>query len=99
MATRQQVLFLYLTSSAMDSYAVAWAFHDGTDGFGPSIPDRGPAPPYIRGTDALRDGWRLIQATALQSPAPGSEHEAGYFRNEFVYERIVDVDNPPPPNQ
>jgi hypothetical protein len=52
---RQQVLYLWASGSALDSGTVGWAFHDGTDGTGPNLPDA--SPPYANGVAALRDGW------------------------------------------
>ena len=55
---RQQVLFLYLQSSALDSQVVAWSSYDGTsEGPTPPVESR-PTAPYRTGVDALRDGWR-----------------------------------------
>lgn len=84
---RQQVLYLWAAGSALDSNVVGWAFHDGTDGAGPGIPDR--SPPYATGVDALRDGWLLLQSAQLVPIAPGQEHENSYLQYEFVFERRV----------
>lgn len=95
---RQQVLQLYTTNSSFASHVVAWAFHDGTDGVGPGLPDRGDSPPYITGLDALRDGWRLMQMSQLLPPRAGEEHKVSYLPFEFLLDRLVDVDAPVPPN-
>ena len=61
MAELQQVLHLYLENSALDSRAVAWAFHDPTDGAGPGIPEpdttHDPASSHsiVKGTDGLKN--------------------------------------------
>ena len=92
MTTRQDVLFLYLQDSALDSNVVAWARYDGSsdEPVPPSEPDT--PPPYPTGLAALRDGWRLIQAAQLIPPAPGAEREVSYLKHEFVFERLVDTD-------
>lgn len=86
---RQQVLHLWAAGSALDSPTVGWAFHDGTDGSAPGIPDG--APPYATGVDALRDGWLLLQSAQLVPPAPGEEHTNSYLRYEFVFERRANI--------
>lgn len=89
MSERQQVLYLWSNGSALDSKVVGWAFHDGTDGTGPSVPEGDP--PYATGVDALRDGWLLLQSAQLIPPAPGSEHLNAYLDHEFVFERRVSI--------
>lgn len=95
---RQQVLHLYTTNSSFASRVVAWAFHDGTDGQGPGLPDRGEAPPYRTGVDALRDGWRLLQMSQLLPPREGEQHKVSYLPFEFLLERMVTVDRAVEPN-
>jgi len=91
MSTRQQVLFLYLASSALDDRVVGWSRYDGDSvGATPAVEPR-PTPPYATGVDALRDGWRLIQASALPPPAPGARRPVSYLKHEFVFERLVEV--------
>ena len=87
MNARQQVLFLWLASSALDSGVVGWAFHDGTAGAGPQPADD---PPYGTGVAALVDGWRLIQVSPLLPPLPGHERETSFLKHEFVFERLVE---------
>lgn len=84
-AERQQVLYLWAAGSALDSPTVGWAFHDGTDGAAPGLPDS--SPPYASGVDALRDGWLLLQSAQLVPPTPGQEHMNSYLQYEFVFER------------
>lgn len=92
MSTRQQVLFLYLATSALDTPVVGWSTYDGASSAPtPPVQDR-PTPPYATGLDALRDGWRLIQASALPPPAPGAERQVSYLKHEFVFERLVETD-------
>ncbi|MEQ8839584.1 MAG: hypothetical protein RIB98_01275 [Acidimicrobiales bacterium] len=95
---RQQVLQLYTTNSSLGSHVVAWAFHDGTDGNGPDIPDRDGSPPYVTGLDALRDGWRLLQMSQLLPPREGEQHKVSYLPFEFLLERMIDVDEVVEPN-
>jgi hypothetical protein len=91
MTTRQQVLFLYLATSALDTAVVGWSFYDGA-GSGPTPPvDDAAAAPYATGVDALRDGWRLIQVSPLLPPTPGAERAVSYLKHEFVFERLVEV--------
>ena len=86
---RQQVLYLWASGSSLDSSTVGWAFHDGTDGAGPALPD-GPLP-YSSGVAALRDGWMLLQSAQLIAPVPGTEHLNAYLDYEFVFERRIEV--------
>ncbi|MBL8776274.1 MAG: hypothetical protein JNK12_10095 [Acidimicrobiales bacterium] len=91
MSTRQQVLVLYLASSALDGAVVGWARYDGDQpGPTPPVADK-PSAPYATGVDALRDGWRLFQASPLQPPAPGAERRTSYLQHEFLFERLVEV--------
>ncbi len=86
--TRQQVLVLYLQSSALDTGVIGWAFYDGS-GQHHSSPGDSTQPPYRSGVHALRDGWRLIQASTL-NPAPrGQEFQTDYLKYEFFFERLV----------
>jgi hypothetical protein len=90
-SVRQQVLFLYLASSALDAAVVGWSSYDGA-GEGPTPPvDADPTAPYPTGLDALRDGWRLIQVSPLTPPAPGAERRTSYLQHEFVFEKLVEV--------
>lgn len=98
MAHRQQVLILYLANSALDSRVVSWAMYDGT-GEREHLPGDDAVPPYATGLAALRDGWRLIQMSQLQPPAPGREFTVSYQRYEFLFEKwepAVDRDDGPP---
>ena len=83
--TRQQVLVLYLGTSALDSAVVGWSLYDGTGRATPTTGDSD-EPPYETGVAALRDG-RLTcgsstrttgssaRTTATSAPrrAPGSQ--------------------------
>jgi hypothetical protein len=90
MALRQQVLVLYLSTSALDTSVIAWANYDGT---GRTRHTAGDAekPPYKTGLAALEDGWRLIQASTLAPHTPGSEFRTDYFKYEFFFEKLVQV--------
>lgn len=87
---RQQVLVLYLANSALDSRVTAWARYDGT---GDVRHQAGgdEEPPYASGLDALKDGWRLIQASPLIDHVSGDEFRTGYFKYEFFFEKLVSV--------
>ena len=86
---RQQVLMLWLASSSLEGRVLGWSFFDGTAGAGPQpVVD----PPYATGVDALVDGWRLIQMSALQPAAPGHERQTSFLRHEFLFERMIDPD-------
>lgn len=87
---RQQVLYLWLGTSALDGTVHGWAFHDGTQGAGPGLPAT--EPPYANGVAALHDGWRLLQSSQLIPPYPGMEHTTSFLQHEFVFERLVEID-------
>ena len=89
-AVRQQVLYLWLDTSALDGRVVGWAFHDGTNGSGPTLPDG--EPPYTDGVAALRDGWCLLQSSQLIPAYPGREHTTSFLQHEFVFERRVPLE-------
>ena len=91
---RQQVLVLYLRNSALDSGVVAWAVYDGTGRETHMAGDRDD-PPYATGLAALRDGWRLIQASTLADHSRGAEFRTGYLRYEFFFEKLAEVDGSP----
>ncbi|NBC23020.1 MAG: hypothetical protein GVY21_06045 [Gammaproteobacteria bacterium] len=88
--TRQQVLVLYLENSALDSAVVGWSVYDGT-GQDRHMAGDAESPPYHSGLAALRDGWRLIQASPLLPHAGGDEFRTGYLKYEFFFERLVDA--------
>ncbi len=86
---RQQVLVLYLQTSALDSDVIGWSEYDGT-GTDVHMAGDSDEPPYDSGLDALRDGWRLFQASQLQPHAPGDEFRTGYLKYEFFFEKLVE---------
>lgn len=89
MPVRQQVLYLWLGTSALDAEVLGWAFHDGTQGAGPALPEG--EPPYATGVAALEDGWCLLQSAQLLPPLPGAEHTTSFLQHEFLFERRVEV--------
>lgn len=89
---RQQVLVLYLATSALDTPVVGWSLYDGAaSGPTPPVEDR-PSPPYATGVDALRDGWRLIQASPLLPPNSETERQASYLKHEFIFEKLIEME-------
>lgn len=90
---RQQVLYLWMNGASLDDQVVGWAFHDGTAGSGPGLPEpAGPGgPPYGTGVVALEAGWMLLQSAQLIPPAPGQEHINSYLEYEFVFERRIEM--------
>jgi hypothetical protein len=89
MPLRQQILYLWLAEGALDTETVGWAFHDGTSGAGPQLPEA--EPPYATGLAALQQGWFLIQSPAPYPLHAGAEYEVSYLANEFVFERRIDL--------
>ena len=87
---RQKVLVLYLANSALDAPVVAWAVYDGTGQSRPMAGDND-EPPYATGVDALRDGWRLIQAAQILPHPRGDEFDLSYLKYEFFFEQLVEV--------
>lgn len=89
-ALRQQVLVLYLASSALDSRVVGWSEYDGTGATHPTTGDSD-EPPYATGLDALKAGWRLFQAAQLIPPYPDHEYDVSFLKHEFFFEKLVTV--------
>jgi len=87
---RQQLLVLYLGTSALDSDVIGWSRYDGTGRSRPTMGDSD-QPPYATGLEALLDGWRLIQMSQLLTHERGHEYDTAYLPYEFVFERLVDV--------
>ena len=87
---RQSVLVLYLSNSALDSRVVGWSRYDGTGGTRHMAGDS-EEPPYRTGLDALKDGWRLFQASQLLPHARGSEFDVSYLKYEFWFEQLDEV--------
>ena len=87
---RQQVLVLYLNTSALDAGVVGWSVYDGTGQTRPTTGDSD-EPPYETGLAALQDGWRLIQSAQLIPPYPGHEYDVSFLKHEFIFEKLVTV--------
>lgn len=87
---RQRVLVLYLANSALDSPTIGWAVYDGTAKTLHMAGDND-EPPYPTGLAALRDGWRLFQASQLLPHPRGEEFDLAYLKYEFFFEQLVEV--------
>src|SRR5579875_761917 len=87
---RQQLLMLYLSTSALDSQVLAWSFYDGA-GTGTGQAGDQTEPPYPTGLAALQDGWRLLALSELRPGPVGLEYTTSFHNFEFVFERIVDL--------
>lgn len=79
---------LWLGDSALDSPVIAWSEWDGT-GAASHMAGDCDEPPYPSGLAALRDGWRLFQASPLLPHAAGTETQTSYLKYEFWFERLV----------
>ncbi len=88
---RQTVLVLYLANSALDSPVVGWSRYDGT-GERRHMAGDADEPPYRTGLDALKDGWRLFQASQLLPHARGAEFDVSYLKYEFWFEQLSEVE-------
>lgn len=87
---RQQVLALYLSTSALDSAVLGWTLYDGT-GREPHTTGDGAEAPYATGLDALMDGWRVIQFPQLIPPYPGEEYSTSFMKYEFIFEKLEEI--------
>jgi hypothetical protein len=87
---RQNVLVLYLKNSALDSPVLGWARYDG-DGETLRMAGDDDTPPYATGLAALKDGWRLFQASQLLPHPRGEEFDLAYLKYEFFFEQLVEV--------
>lgn len=92
-SARQQVLVLHLTDGDLGSTTVAWAFYDGTLSADDVQMQAGSEnePPYSSVLDAMRDGWRVFQASPL--PERSAAAGTGQLANEYWLERIQDNDS------
>jgi hypothetical protein len=88
---RQQVLVLYLSTSALSSRVVSWSLFDGASTKAQETGDA-PEPPYATGVDALRDGWRLFQASQLLPPPAGQEYATSFHKFEFFFEKLAPIE-------
>jgi hypothetical protein len=87
---RQKVLVLYTANSALDSPIVGWSRYDGTGETRHMAGDT-EEPPYRTGLDALKDGWRLFQASQLLPHQRGAEFDVSYLKYEFWFEQLVEI--------
>ena len=87
---RQKVMVLYLANSALDSPVVGWAVYDGT-GATRHMAGDSDTPPYVTGLDALKDGWRLFQASQLLPHPRGEEYDLAYLKYEFFFEQWIET--------
>ena len=87
---RQKVMVLYLANSALDAPTIGWAVYDGT-GETRHMAGDNDVPPYATGLAALRDGWRLFQASQLLPHPRGEEFDLAYLKYEFFFEQLVEV--------
>jgi hypothetical protein len=87
---RQQVLVLYLANSALDAPVIAWARYDGAGETLHMAGDQDEAP-YATGLEALKDGWRLFQASQLLPHPRGEEFDLAYLKYEFFFEQLVET--------
>lgn len=87
---RQRVLVLYLANSALDAPVIAWANYDGTGRTRPMTGDEDEVP-YKTGVDALRDGWRLFQASQILPHDRGNEFDVSYLKYEFWFEKLEET--------
>ncbi len=90
-AHRQKILILYLASSALNSPVRGWSIYDGTGKEAHTTGDSD-LPLYKSGLDAMRDGWRVIQFPQLIPPYPGLEYTTSFQKNEFIFEKLEEVD-------
>ncbi len=84
---RQKVLVLYLSTSSLASKVVSWSLFDGARAEAEEA-GGSPLPPYATGLDALRDGWRLFQASQLLPPSAGEEYATSFHKFEFFFEKL-----------
>ncbi len=89
---RQQILILHLESGDLGSEAVAWALYDGALPADAVQMQTGSEyePPYDSVLAAMRDGWRVFQASPL--PERSAATGTGQLANEFWLERNVEVE-------
>ncbi len=81
---------MWLSGPGLDGRTLGWAFFDGSEGRGPQPTSD---PPYDTGVAALADGWRMLQMSQLIPSIPGHERETSFLKHEFVFERMVELDD------
>ncbi len=87
---KQKILILYSGGSALDSKIVAWSFYDATEKK-KMITGDSDVPPYESVFDAMKDGWRVIQISPLQSFQRGAEYSTAYLKFEHVLEKMESI--------
>lgn len=90
MAQRQNILVLWLADPALDAPVVGWSRWNGADAEDHWAGDE-QTPPYRNAVAALRDGWRLFQASPLLPHIPETETQTAYLKYEYWFEQIIDV--------
>ncbi len=88
---RQKLLVLYTHSPDLNSKVVAWSLFDGTTTEQPSTASAD-EPPYESVTDAMRDGWRVIQFPQQFPAYPGMEYHTSYLKFEYILEKLGQID-------
>ena len=78
---------LYLSATSLEGSVTGWAFYNGLE---EDLYYDDDTPPYKTGLDALKDGWRMISYPTLEDiDRRGGEHDLGYLKNEFVFEKMT----------
>ncbi len=87
---RQKLLFLNLRNGDLNSEVVAWALYDGSLDADEVQMQAGSenVPPYPTAMAALRDGWRVLQASPVPERSAGQG--LGGLANEYMLEKLVD---------
>ena len=83
----QQLLFLSVANPNPASTVVAWSHFDGT-GRTHAMAGDSDVPPYETVLDAMKDGWRVLQAPPLAPAAAGQEHQTSFLRFEYMLEKL-----------
>ena len=88
---RQQIMVLHSLDADLGSEVVAWAVYDGSLAEDEVQMQTGSeqAPPYSSVLDAMRDGWRVFQASPM--PERSAAAGTGQLANEYWLDRIVQV--------
>jgi hypothetical protein len=69
---------------------VGWSLYDGT--VASEFEASGDAElPYSSVLAAMRDGWRVLQISTLQTVDPGAARQLSYLRFETVLEQLHEV--------
>lgn len=87
----QKLLFLYLTTSSPDSKTCAWSLFDPMKP-GKTFQHIEAEPPYWSVLEAMRDGWRLLQASPMVDQRESTVYRLGAPAHEFMLERFEEVE-------